>query len=44
MDLSNYKIEMRLVPYDEGATNVTDNLAALKDFFIFTVAKLKTDM
>ena len=44
MDLSNYKIEMRLIPYDDGITNVSDETAVLKDFFIFTVAKLKTDM
>ncbi len=44
MDLSNYKIEMHLVPYDDGAQDVTDDVSTLKDFFVFTVGKLKTDM
>jgi hypothetical protein len=45
-DLSNYKLEMRLVPYDKGINedDVTDETLAISDYFIFTIAKLKTDM
>lgn len=42
--LTNYKIEMRLVPYDDGVTEINDDITSLKDYFIFTIAKLKTDM
>ena len=45
-DLSNYMLEMRLVPYDKGVSedNVIDDITAISDYFIFTIAKLKTDM
>lgn len=43
-DLTNYKIEMRLIPYDDGIINISDETAYLRDFFIFTIAELKTDM
>ncbi len=43
IDLSNYKLEMSVVAYDKGA-NLTGQEAVLKDFFIFTISKLKTDM
>lgn len=42
--LTNYKIEMRLVPYDDGVTEINDDITSLKDYFIFTIAKLKTDL
>lgn len=42
--LTNYRIEMSLVPYDDGVTEIFDDLTALKDYFVFTIAKLKTDM
>lgn len=43
-DLTNYKIEMRVIPYDDGIINISDETSYLKDFFIFTIAELKTDM
>ncbi len=51
-ELSNYKLEMSVIAYDrafdsggnEILLNPTGNEAVLQDFFIFTIAKLKTDM
>jgi hypothetical protein len=53
-ELSNYKLEMSVIAYDsETTTDANGNIipaapkgdeAVLKDFFIFTIAKLKTDM
>ena len=41
-DLANYKIEATYVPYTEDMPS-TDEASTLKDYFIFTIAKLKTD-
>lgn len=53
-ELSNYKLEMSVIAYDSGTTtDANGNVipaapmgdeAVLNDFFIFTIAKLKTDM
>jgi len=44
--LSNYKISISYLPYNESEEGIpTDDAAAiLLDYFIFTVANLKTDM
>lgn len=41
-DLANYKVEATYLPY-EGAQPTSDSESTLKDYFIFTIAKLKTD-
>lgn len=42
---SNYKLSVTYLPYDPaGDKPENDNNATLIDYFIFTVAKLKTDM
>ncbi|MBQ4521472.1 MAG: hypothetical protein IJA10_00760 [Lachnospiraceae bacterium] len=41
-DLANYKIEATYLPY-EGEQPSSDSESTLKDYFIFTIAKLKTD-
>lgn len=44
-DLTNYMISVSYVPYEKGTTMPqTDQHQTLFDYFIFTVAKLKTDM
>ena len=53
-ELSNYKVEMSVIAYDSETTQdatgatipaaPTGDEAVLKDFFIFTIAELKTDM
>ena len=44
-ELSNYKLEMSVIAYDANSTTgPTGEEAVLQDFFIFTIAKLKTDM
>ena len=53
-ELSNYKLEMSVIAYDSEPTTdangnpipaaPTGDEAVLKDFFIFTIAELKTDM
>lgn len=43
-DLANYKVEATYLPYDKTADQPTsDSESTLKDYFIFTIAKLKTD-
>ena len=54
LELSNYKLEMSMVAYDSTLTTdangnqvtpkPTGEESVLQDFFIFTIAKLKTDM
>ena len=41
-DLANYKVEATYLPY-EGDKPTSDSESTLKDYFIFTIAKLKTD-
>ena len=41
-DLANYKVEATYLPY-EGDQPTSDSESTLKDYFIFTIAKLKTD-
>lgn len=44
-DWTNYKLVITYLPYDPAAdTPANDENAALTDYFIFTIAKLKTDM
>ena len=53
-ELSNYRLEMSVIAYDSETTTdangtvipaaPTGDEAVLRDFFIFTIAKLKTDM
>ena len=47
MDLSNYKVQAIVYVTDEkplpGDLNL-DSITTLTDFFVFTVAKLKTDL
>ncbi len=44
-DLTNYMITVSYVPYEKGTVMpATDQTQTLFDYFIFTVAKLKTDM
>ena len=44
-ELSNYMLEMSVVAYDAKNTEgPTGDEAVLQDFFIFTIARLKTDM
>ena len=53
-ELSNYKLEMSVIAYDSQDTVQPDGTvisaaptgkeAVLKDYFIFTIAELKTDM
>ena len=44
-ELSNYMLEMSVVAYDaENTDGPIGDEAVLQDFFIFTIARLKTDM
>ena len=42
-DLANYKIEATYLPYSQDEIPENDEESTLKDYFIFTIAKLKTD-
>ena len=42
-DLANYKVEATYLPYDGDEQPTSDSESTLKDYFIFTIAKLKTD-
>ena len=42
-DLANYKVEATYLPYDGDDQPTSDSESTLKDYFIFTIAKLKTD-
>lgn len=43
-DLSNYMVEVTVLPYDTEEIPDNDQLAALVDYYIFTIGKIKTDM
>lgn len=43
-DLSNYMVEVTVLPYDTAEIPDNDRLATLVDYYIFTVGKIKTDM
>ena len=42
-DLANYKVEATYLPYEGEIPPTSDSESTLKDYFIFTIAKLKTD-
>lgn len=43
-DLSNYMVEVTVLPYDTAEIPENDRLATLVDYYIFTIGKIKTDM
>ncbi|MDE7434838.1 MAG: hypothetical protein K2N01_03300 [Lachnospiraceae bacterium] len=45
VDLSNYKVEVTVLPYEADAgVPSSDDSATLVDYYIFTIGKIKTDM
>lgn len=44
VDLSNYMVEVTVLPYDTAEIPDDDHLATLVDYYIFTIGKIKTDM
>lgn len=45
-DYSNYKVEITVLPFDSAGDDIpeNDNDAVLKDYIIYTIGKLKTDI
>ena len=43
-DLSNYMVEVKVLPYQTEDIPANDASAALEDYYVFTISKIKTDM
>ena len=43
-DLSNYMVEVTVLPYSTADIPDSDEYANLIDYYIFTIGKIKTDI